>query len=255
MKRSGFVLNMIGNHRQRIVRISLYVLGIICVTGLLFGAEADAKKRRRASSGAFQVSQVKTSPTPYEVGNGALTFSAIVNVPRNLNGLYVLEVSALITSPTQRSMRFLTQRIRLGSKAPVQRGPEISTVLVWDGKDQSHALVDPGTYRYEVRAKLLAEKGAGIEVRMVSRRSRGAIEVIKYHAPPPPLEDLQANPEIDADDSTASEEDSQEQATESAVDEVEMLLDESTSHPLPEPGDPEVEIIEEEEMLVVPQEG
>ncbi|GJL52001.1 MAG: hypothetical protein NPIRA01_32280 [Nitrospirales bacterium] len=246
---------MIRNHRQRIVQISLYVFGIVYVAGLLFGTDADAKKRRRVSAGAFQISQVTTSPTPFEVGNGELTFSTIVKVPTNLNGLAVLEVSALITSPTQRSMRFLTQRLPLGSKAPAQRGPHISAALVWDGTDQSHTLVDPGTYQYEVRAKLMAEKGAGIEVRMVSRTSRGAVKVIKYHAPPPPVENLQLNPEIGPDDSSAEDENSEEESAETVVDEVEMLTDESTSHPLPEPGDSEVEIIEEEEMLVIPQEG
>ncbi|WP_447969968.1 hypothetical protein [Nitrospira sp. M1] len=248
---------MVENQRRRIVQISLYVFGIVYVVGLLFGTIAEAKKRR-ATSGGFHIAQVTTSPSPYEAGNGELTFSAIVNVPRNLRGLSILEVSTLITSPTQRSMRFLTQRVPLGSKAPAQKGPKISTKFVWDGKDQSHALVEPGTYRYEVRAKLMGEKGARIETRMVSRRSRGSVEVIKYHAPPPPvvLEDRQNPSEIGPDDSSVSEEDSsQEEAGEAVVDEIEMLQDESTSHPLPEPGEPGVEIIEEEDLLVIPQEG
>ncbi|GJL65512.1 MAG: hypothetical protein NPIRA05_04830 [Nitrospirales bacterium] len=250
-------MKIIGKQTLHIVQICLYVLGIVYISGLLFGTDADAKKRRRASAGAFQISEVTTSPSPYEVGNGELTFSAIVKVPKNLNGLAVLEVSALITSPTQRSMRFLTQRVPLGSKPPAQRGPRISTVLVWDGKDQSNTFVVPGTYQYEVRAKLMAEKGAGIEARRVSRRSRGAVEVIKYHAPPspPPLKNPQSIPDLEVDDSSASVEgDAQEEAAETVDDEVEMLIDESTSHPLPEPGDPGIEIIEEEEVLAIPQE-
>lgn len=249
---------MITNQRQRIVRISLSVFSIVFVVASLCGTLAEAKKRRSTASGTFKISQVTTSPTPFEVGNGSLTISTIVKIPRNLQGLYILEISALVTSPTQRSMRFLTQRVPVGSKAAAQLGPKISVVLVWDGKDQSHTLVDPGVYRYEVRAKLMAEKGAGIATRMVSRRSRGAVEVIKYHAPQPPviLEDLQNNSEISSDDSSASDdESSQEEAVEPVVDEVEMLPDESTSHPPLEPGEPGVEIIEEEEMLVIPQEG
>ena len=101
--------------------------------------------------------------------------------------------------------------------------------------------VEPGTYQYEFRAKLMAEKGASVRTRMVSRRSRGTVEVTKYTVPEPPVstEDL-PQPEVEpsADGIEESEEDSTPQgALSPAADEGEMLPDESTGHPLPESED------------------
>lgn len=113
-------------------------------------------------------------------------------------------------------------------------------------------------YRYEVRAKLMVEKGADIRTRMVSRRSRGMVEVRKYDIPEPPPSDidtLQQSPESDVDNALIGEEETAPIiAVEPAADEVEMLLDESTSHPLPEPGEESEGSTEEGEVLEVPQE-
>ncbi len=253
-----FLLESVGKHRHRISRISLVVLGVWCCMGLMIESIAEAKKRRARSSSGLQIFQVTTSPTPFEIGNGKLTFSTIVKVPKNLNGFDILEVTALITSPTQRSMKFLSKRVPLDSNTLAQRGPHLSTVLIWDGKNQSQMFVEPGTYQYEVRAKLMAEKSAGILTRMVSRRSRGTLEVITYNIPEPPLavEKLQptSEPSVEAPQSSRGET-VPEESVEAAADEVEMLPDESTSHPVPELDTDEAITSEEEKTLPIPQEN
>ena len=238
-------------------RIILSVLGVLCFVSFVVEPTVEAKKRRSRSS-ALQIVQVTTSPSPFEVGNGDLTFSAVVKVPRDLRGVDILEVTALITSPTQRSMRFLSQRLPIGSKSIGQRGSRISTVLVWDGKDQAQTLVKPGTYQYEFRAKLMAENGASIRTRMVSRRSRGTVEVTKYHLPEPlltpeSLPEPSVTPSIDGVEE--NEEDTVlEGAVSPAEDEIEMLPDESTGHPLPE-ADEKNGGLSEEGVVEIPQEG
>ncbi|MDR4500945.1 MAG: hypothetical protein MRJ96_05790 [Nitrospirales bacterium] len=231
------------------------VLVLWCCAGLVVESEAQEKKRRAGSSGGLQISQVTTSPEPLEVGNGALTFSTVVQVPTNLSGLDVLEVSALITSPTQRSLRFLSRRITINAQTPNRVGRRISTDLVWDGKDQSRMFVAPGTYHYEVRAKLMAEKDVGILTRMVSRRFRGMVEVIKYQVPDPPktVESPQELPREVMDEILIEEEEIvADEPVETAADEVEMLLDESTSHPLPEQGEGGEQTSEDSEPIEIP---
>ena len=242
--------------RHSLVGIGLCILAIWCIAGFFVVSEAEAKKRRARSSGSLQIAQVTTSPEPFEVGNGALTLSAVVKIPKNLKGLDVLEVSALITSPTQRSLRFLSQRVSMHSTATNRIERTISTNLVWDGKDQSQTFVAPGTYHYEIRAKLMAEKTVGILTRMVSRRSRGTVEVTKYEIPDPP-ETVKAPQELPQDvmDEILIQEEEivADEPVETAADEVEMLPDESTSHPLPEPDEGDGNTSEEDDIIEVPQ--
>ena len=162
------------------------VLCVLCCVGLLLSPIAEAKKRRAISASSFKILQVTPSPVPFEIGNGELTLSTLVKVPKNLKGMDVLEVTVLITSVTQRSMRFLSQRVPLKSKRSGRTGARIPVEFVWNGKDHAQTLVEPGVFRYEVRAKLMAEKRAGILTRMVSRRLRGTVEVIASTVPEPP---------------------------------------------------------------------
>ena len=243
-----------------ILRFGICVFGTVCLLVFLLGSSVEAKKKRRSgSSSSFKILQVTPSPLPFEAGNGELTFSTLVRLPRNLKGIDILEISTLITSPTQRSMRFLTQRVLLGEKTSKRSGSKISTELNWDGRDQTSTFVKPGMYRYEVRAKLMAEKGTDIRTRIVSRRSRGTVEVTKYDAPePPPVTIEELGPTLDPElgsPSPGGDDTVPSIAVEPAADEVEMLLDESTSHPLPEPGDEGEGVTEEGEVLEIPQEG
>ena len=113
-----------------------------------------------------------------------------------LNGIKLLEITALISSPTQRSMRFLTQRIPLDRGSHSQSNSQVHTTLLWNGKNQAQEFVSPGTYRYEVRAKLMAEQGNRLQARVVTRRSRGTIEVtaLRVNEPPPESQEIKQIP-------------------------------------------------------------
>lgn len=130
-----------------------------------------------------------TSPASYSPQTGPLDFAIEVELPKNLDGATILEVSSLISSPSRRSMRFLSSRQPIGAQAQSivapagangsqpQTKPLVAVTLTWDGKDQSEQLVERGKYSYEVRAKLLAAGEKGLRTQMVSWPKRGTVEV------------------------------------------------------------------------------
>ena len=119
------------------------------------------------------------APTPYQPGRGALEFSVTVQLPKELNGSTILEVSSLISSPSKTSLRFLSTRQPV--EVPVQNGdgtpPTLSVQLSWDGTDHRKRLAEAGTYSYEVRTKLLINGEKGPRTMMVSWPKRGTLEV------------------------------------------------------------------------------
>ena len=159
--------------------------------------QADARKKRKRYVSPVKVDQIATSPDPFIIGQSPLTLSMMVKVP--LSGVEgkVLEVSALITSPTRKSMSFVSQRVSL---AQVTQGGLLGLVpvdLVWDGKDQYENLVADGSYFYEIQAKVLEDKGNGPRTKIVSHRVQGTLEALAYAGevlPPLPPE-----PEIPAE--------------------------------------------------------
>jgi hypothetical protein len=157
---------------------------------------ADARKGRSFQS-PVTVEEVATSPNPFIIGQSPLTLSLMVKVP--LSGIdgKVLEVSALITSPTRRSMSFVSQRLSL---AEATQGGQVAVVpleLVWDGKDQYGKLVADGSYFYEIQAKVMEDEGYGPRTKIVSHRVQGTLEALAYAGevlPPLPPE-----PEVPAE--------------------------------------------------------
>ena len=218
---------------------------------------AEGKRRRSTAHPTLKILEVVPSPLSFEVGKEELTFSVVVALPRQLNGIKLLEITALISSPTQRSMRFLTQRIPLGMDSNSRSNSQVHTTLLWNGKNQAQEFVSPGTYRYEVRAKLMAEKGNRLQARVVTRRSRGTIEVtaLRVNEQPAEPQEIHQIPDSPSEEERIAEQEEEllEAADETPDDEVEMLPDESTAHPLPEQGEPEAST--EEEALIIPQEG
>ncbi len=174
----------------------LMVICLWVVLALFLGENVEAKKRKRFIS-PVKVEQVATSPDPFIIGQSPMTLSMMVKVP--LSGIddKVLEVSALITSPTRRSMSFVSQRLPL---AEATQGGLLSLVpveLVWDGKDQYDQLVVDGSYFYEIQAKLLEDEGNGPRTKIVSHRVQGTLEALAYEGevlPPLPPE-----PEVPAE--------------------------------------------------------
>lgn len=128
----------------------------------------------------LKVLELKISPTPYTVSAGSLEFSALVQLPKELDGATILEVSSLVTSPSKTSIRFLSLRKPLESPGatPIStEPPKVSVVLTWDGLDHTKSPAEAGTYHFELRAKLLSNGDKGPRTLMVSWPKRGTLEV------------------------------------------------------------------------------
>ncbi len=128
----------------------------------------------------LKILQLDLAPTPYQPGNGPLEFSVTVQLPKDLNGATMLEVSSLISSPSKTSLRFLAHRqpVELPAPATVAEGnPTLALRLLWDGQDHRKQIATPGSYSYEVRIKLLTQTEKGLRTMMVAWPKRGTIEV------------------------------------------------------------------------------
>ena len=163
--------------------MSVCVVGAWAILCFLAGPIAEGKKRGSGRFLPLKIVEITTSPSPYEIGNGDLSLSIVVRLPRQLKGADLLEFTALISSPSRSSMRFLTQRMPLPLPNP-QVNSHVHTTLFWDGKDQTQKLVSSGTYRYEVRAKLMAQESDGPRTKIESPRSHGTVEVINKKKSP-----------------------------------------------------------------------
>ena len=150
------------------------VLLVLCLSGPV---EASSK---RVSTSPVKISDVVISPEPFLIGKSPVIFSMIVELPTFLNGANVLEVSALISSPTRRTMSFVAHRQVLASSSSGGRSSTVPVMLVWDGKDQYRQLVPDGSYYYEIRAKLMEDEGFGPRTKIVSHRVQGTLDVLAY---------------------------------------------------------------------------
>ena len=146
------------------------------LTGTIPDEPASATKQPPATEPDLRIVQVTVSPGAYAPGNGALSFAIEVDLPTYLDNQLMLEVSSLISSPSKRSMRFLSHRQPL-TVPPPHNDEHLTIVLTWDGKDQHEQIVGPGRYAYEVRAKLLSVGEKGPRTLMHSWPKRGIIEV------------------------------------------------------------------------------
>ena len=157
--------------------------GLVCIALLLWsplGASAKSKHHRAPlPEPELKILDLKVSPIPYIVSSGPLQFSALVQLPKDLNGANLLEVSSFITSPSKNSLRFLTTRTTLephdGSTGSTT--PQVSLLLTWDGLDHNKIPSGAGLYNFEVRAKLLANGEKGPRTQMVAWPKRGTVEV------------------------------------------------------------------------------
>jgi hypothetical protein len=157
---------------------------LFCTTLLVwfpFTASAKSKLHRAPlPEPELKILDLKVSPTPFIVSSGPLQFSALVQLPKELNGATLLEVSSFITSPSKNSLRFLTTRTPLEphtSLIGVAAAPQVSLLLTWDGLDHKRIPSGAGLYHFEVRAKLLANGEKGPRTQMVAWPKRGTIEV------------------------------------------------------------------------------
>ena len=164
--------------------IGRIALVLLC-TALLFLAppavSAKSKPHRAPRpEPELKILDLTVSPNPYTISSGPLQFSALVQLPKELNGTTLLEFSSFITSPSKNSLRFLTTRTALEPHAASTNSatpPQVSVLLTWDGLDQKQVPSVAGIYQFEVRAKLLANGEKGPRTQMNAWPKRGTIEV------------------------------------------------------------------------------
>jgi len=157
---------------------------LLCASLLLWSPLAASAKSKLhhgpRPEPELKIVDLNVAPSPYTISSGPLQFSALIQLPKELNGATLLEVSSFITSPSKNSLRFLTTRTPLGPHAASTDGtapPRVSVVLTWDGLDQKNIAAPAGLYHFEVRAKLLANGEKGPRTQMVGWLKRGTIEV------------------------------------------------------------------------------
>lgn len=167
--------------RRRVSRIRW---AVACLTVLMLLPDiASAKKKPHRTprpEPELKILELKISPNPYTISAGSVEFSALVQLPKELNGATLLEVSSLVSSPSKTSIRFLSIRKPLEPHAASEDGaerPRVSVVLIWDGMDHKKAPAETGVYHYELRAKLLRDGEKGPRTQMVAWPKRGTLEV------------------------------------------------------------------------------
>lgn len=175
-------------HQSRSLGSGAWTLWVLCtcvaIAVLVAGPlDASAKRKKRRAprpEPQLKILEVKVIPNPFTVSEGPAEFSALVQLPKELNGATLLEVSSLVSSPSKTSIRFLSVRQPVepqpSSEKPPAR-PRVSVVLSWDGLDHNKTAAEAGTYHYELRAKLLVNGDKGPRTQMVSWPKRGTIEV------------------------------------------------------------------------------
>lgn len=167
-----------------------FLLGLLCLCGslaLLFPVESHSRVKSKSKPSRapraepeLKIVELAVAPKPYTLGNGPLQFSVTVQLPKNMSGDLILEVSSLISSPSKSSVRFLTHRQPVEISPTLEKGTErqkVSIELVWDGQDQRKQLAVVGTYSYEVRTKLLLNGEKGLRTVMVGWPKRGTLQV------------------------------------------------------------------------------
>ena len=132
----------------------------------------------------LKILSLHAAPMPYRPQDGPFHFIATVQLPKEVDEHLMLEVSALVTSTSMTSLRFLS--IRQPVNQHVQTTPSangdtpqrhVHVDLEWDGLDHNKQQIPVGSYGYEVRVKLLSNGEKGQRTQMLSWPKRGKIVV------------------------------------------------------------------------------
>lgn len=221
----------------RLFKISLKTLQIFCLSlfvGFAFSQQVVAKQNKGPATSPVKISDVVISPDPFIIGKSPLKLTMLVELPSSLRGANVLEVSAMITSPTRRSMSFVAHRRLVDEQEAKGANLTVPVELVWDGKDQYHQLVVDGSYFYELQAKLMEDQGNGPRTKIVSHRVHGTLEALAYVGevlpPLPPEPDIPEELEILREGESSEEnipvmEESLKSSDDPVVPEEETILD------------------------------
>lgn len=165
----------------------LLFIGCLLLPG---GPPPDAMAKTKPKSSVprpepdLKILSLHTAPMPYKPQDGAFHFIATVQLPKEVDEQLMLEVSALVTSSSMTSLRFLS--IRQPVNEHLQTTPSangetpqkhVQVDLAWDGLDHNRQQVPVGSYEYEVRVKLLSNGEKGQRTQMLSWPKRGKILV------------------------------------------------------------------------------
>jgi len=169
------------------VLCSGFVVLAVCLASLTPESAWAKRKPAYRPQPELRILTVTPSASAYSPQDGPMNFAIEVELPKDLKGATILEVSSFISSPSKRSMRFLSSRQPVehaadpASAAPggPETKPRLAVTLSWDGTDQRRQVVEQGIYQYEVRAKLLAVSAGdkGPRTQMISWPKRGTLEV------------------------------------------------------------------------------
>jgi hypothetical protein len=171
---------------RRIQALALSVAAFSLVFGL--GTHGLAKTKQKSTprpEPELKILELRASPIPYKPQEGEFHFSARVQLPKEVDETLMLEVSALLTSPSMTSLRFLSDRQPIHAHTlassiggtPDAPQKHIQVDLTWDGLDHNRQPAPPGPYEYEVRAKLLSNGDKGQRTQMLSWPKRGKFSV------------------------------------------------------------------------------
>ncbi len=142
----------------------------------------------------LKIIDVSIRPVPYAPQQGDLEFGITVDLPPDVERAALLEVTALISSPSRSSLRFLSYRHSIepllgiagiegraaqktGATDKKARAPRVRITLTWDGTDHTKQAVSPGTYHYELRAKVIGKGDNTPRTLTVSWPKRGTLAV------------------------------------------------------------------------------
>lgn len=167
-------------HRAKLLLVFLALCGCLAAFSPADSLSKVKSSRVSRPEPELKIVALDIAPTPYILGNGPLQFSVTVQLPKDMDGSAILEVTSLISSPSKTSLRFLTHRqpvlIPSAGNGELERS-RVSVELTWDGQDHRKQLAGVGTYSYEVRTKLLANGEKGLRTVMVAWPKRGLLEV------------------------------------------------------------------------------
>lgn len=167
-------------------------LGLLLVFSavmLLMGQAVDGLAKPKAKGvprpePELKILSLQAEPMPYRPQDGPFHFSATVQLPKEIDEQLMLEVSALVTSSSMTSLRFLSIRQPVNEHVVVENGTNgdlpqkrVQVDLAWDGLDHNKQQVPAGAYEYEVRAKLLSNGEKGQRTQMLSWPKRGKVVV------------------------------------------------------------------------------
>jgi hypothetical protein len=153
---------------------------IVCAFVPGAGLAKTKPPRPPAPEPELKIVDLSFTPAPYAPANGPLELAVTVQLPKELNGATILEVSSLISSPSKTSLKFLSHRQPVPARAPGTNNDtpqRLSVKLSWNGQDHRKQVAGPGSYTYEVRTKLLTDGDKGPRTLMVSWPKRGTLEV------------------------------------------------------------------------------